>query len=675
MEIFFEPKIGTIVGPEREGIWSGTFWHEPESDERLSEKGRLYLVLTLGLPPDFSSPSQLTHSLWAEISKNYFENQGGVLTSLQKAITGALSGADKAISPYRGALAGREVHFGLSGAVLWGRVLYVAKVGEAQIRIARERKIRPLFPPQSVTPDNIFSKIPVQVASGYLERDDFVILESKSFQEAFSDDELSRILAKTQDPLGICEELMPQVHEMKNASYMAALLLKSGLAQVPSEEEIVAFATVSEDKVEIPQVEEEKSVKEDRVQKFIKRLDLAILKRTFAVAKLFVKKINPLPALFSAKSLYLRDARVLKERKRFLVVLLLLVLLLVFSSSVFWGVRQRGKTQERQEFTKLISEATAMYEEAKAVLELNRIRARELLSDAEDQLRKAEGLGIQKSKVKELGKKVSELELQALKITQIDSPSLFFDLSLIKKEARGDSLVFLPLSLLVLDRGQGAVYKVEENKSSREYAIQAASGSLLTAQENSAFLVKPDEGVFEVNLETGQSKKALEKDTVWGNLVDAASFAGNIYLLDPAKNQIWKYVGGAGGFSTGQKYLSQDQNIDLSGTSSFAIDGAIWILTADGKVIKTVQGKGDVLNIDGLDGPFSPASIIETNADSQFVYVLDRGGKRVVRFLKEGEYDSQYKGEFLKDAKDIAVDEAAGNLYVLLESKIFVIKL
>lgn len=675
MEIFFEPKIGTIAGPEREGVWSGTFWYEPEGKERLAEKGRLYLVLTLGLPPDFSSPSQLTHSLWSEISKNYFENQGGVLTSLQKAISDALSGADKAISPYRGALAGKEVHFGLSSAVLWGRVLYIAKVGEAQVRIARERKVRPLFSLQSVTSDNLFTKIPVQVASGYLERDDLVILESKSFQDAFSDDELTRILAKNEDPLGICEEIMPQVHEMENASSIAALLLKSGIAQVPSEEEVVAFATVSEGKIEVPKVEEEKPVKEHRVQKFTKRVDLSFFKRIFAVAKPIGKKINFLASLFRGRSLYLRDARVVKERKKFLVVSIFLILLLVFSSSVFWGVRQRGKTQERQEFTKFMDEATLKYEEAKAVLELNRIRARELLSDAQDKLKKAEGLGIQKSKVKELDKKVSELQLQALKITQIGEPQVFFDLSLIKKEAKGDSLVFLPPSLLVLDRGQGAVFKVEEDKSSREYALQFASGSLLTAQDNSAFLVKRDEGIFEVNLETSQSKKVLEKDPSWGNLVDLASFAGNIYLLDTAKNQIWKYVGGAGGFSTAQKYWSEDQNIDLSGASSFSIDGAIWIITSDGKVIKAVQGKGDFINIDGLDAPFSPASIVETAADSQFVYVLDRGGRRIVRFSKEGEYDSQYKGESLKDANDIAVDEKAGNLYILLESKIFAIKL
>lgn len=675
MEVLFEPKIGTIVGPEKEGVWSGTFWHEPESKDRISEKGRLYLILTLGLPADFSSPSQLTHSLWAEISKNYFEEESGVLTSLQKAIAEALSNADKAIAPYRGALAGRKVHFGLAAGVLWGRVLYVTQVGEAQIRIVRDRKIRSLFSPPNVSSDNLFSKIPLQVASGYLERDDFVIFESKFFQEAFSDDELSRILAKTQDPLGVCEELMPQVHERENASWMAALFLKTGLAQSPSTEEVVTFAQVSEDKIEISKSEEDKPEKKNRVQKFIEKLDLSLGRRIFTLIKSLAKRINILAAILRGRPLYLRDSRVMKERKKFFIVGLLLILMLVFASSVFFGVRQRGEMQERQEFAKLISEATSKYEEAKAVLELNRIRARELLSEARDALKKAKNLEIQKSKVKELEEKLIELERQALKITQIDNPAIFFELTLIKKEAKGESLVFLPPDLLVLDRGRGAVYKVGKDKSSREYAIAAASGSLLAAQGPSFFLAKPDEGIFEINLESAQTKKVLEKDPIWGNLVGIDTFAGNIYLLDSGKNQIWKYTGGAAGFSSGQKFLAEDQNIDLSQAISFSIDGTIWVITSDGKVIKALQGKADLINIDGLDAPFSPSSVIETKDDSQFVYVLDRQGQRVVRFSKEGEYDSQYKGEFLKDAVSIAIDEAEGSLYVLSESKIFVIKL
>lgn len=676
MDIIFEPRIGTVVGPERQGIWSGTFWHEPELADKLAEKGRLYVIVTLGLPADFSSPSQLAHSLWAEVSRGYFEGSGSVLSVLKKSIEDALYHADQAIAPYRGALTSESPHFGVAAAVLWGRVLYLAQTGDAQVRLWRRGKILPILQSQLVTGENLFGKLKIQTASGYLEENDLLILESRGFAEAFPDSDLGHLLSKNQEPGSICGELLPEVHQNEEKGpFIVALVLKSVLAEVPGSDEVVTFAQIPEGQPEISETEETRGAEDKRVQNFIKREESGSPKSTLLPAvSSIIKKATSLLALFAGKSLYLRDTRSSGGQRRKIVLALLALLVLTFLLSVGFGVYRQGRSKEKQEFAQALESAISRIDEAQAVLALNRVRSQELLSEAEESLNRARSLGFQKSKIKELEEKISQIRGQALHVVQVGNPQVFFDLSLIQKEAKGGALVASDQSLFIIDEGRGALYKVGFSKNSSEYPVEFAKGSFLSAGGGFAYLARFEDGVFEVNLGNSQKKKAIDKDQNWGSLVDASTFGGNIYLLDPQKSQIWKYVGGTSGFSTGKSYF-KDQPPDLSQAISFSIDGSVWILTSDGKVLKADEGRGNIIDVNGLDNQFSTSSIIETNENAKFVYVLDKGAGRIVRFSKEGIYDGQYKGEFLKDAKDLAVDEGLGNIYVLLGSKIFVIKL
>ena len=67
MEAAFEPEIGNIVGPQKEGSWSGIFWQEPQDKELKEARGRLFLVLVISLPLGFSPPAPLAHALWVHL--------------------------------------------------------------------------------------------------------------------------------------------------------------------------------------------------------------------------------------------------------------------------------------------------------------------------------------------------------------------------------------------------------------------------------------------------------------------------------------------------------------------------------------------------------------------------------------------------------------------------------
>ena len=155
-----------------------------------------------------------------------------------------------------------------------------------------------------------------------------------------------------------------------------------------------------------------------------------------------------------------------------------------------------------------------------------------------------------------------------------------------------------------------------------------------------------------------------------GDVVAIGSFAGNLYLLDKEKGTIYKYQG-----SQGEKrnYLASDVHPDFGNAASMAIDGAIWVLFSDGRVTKFIQGVPESLTLQGLDTPLSSPTVLYTDDESDQLYILDKGNKRVVVAKKDGTYSSQYVWEGIKDVTDIVASEKEKKIFLLSGSKIYVI--
>jgi len=247
-------------------------------------------------------------------------------------------------------------------------------------------------------------------------------------------------------------------------------------------------------------------------------------------------------------------------------------------------------------------------------------------------------------------------------------------LSLAKKGAKGEKIAFIGENILVLDPSFGSVYLLgKTDRSAKVFAGEFAKSKLLTASSDKAYFLS-DVGIFEFDSVTGQVKKILEKDSVWGKIADVFFYNGNLYLLDSQKNQIWKYPGGAGGFGSIMPYI-KEASTDLSKSTSLAVDGVIWVLTQDKGILKILPDTIESIDVNGLDKPFSYPSVLRTQSEYKNIYVLDKGNKRLVVLNKEGEYDSQYQADFLAGAQDFAVDEKTGDIFVLSSPKIYQIKI
>jgi len=164
--------------------------------------------------------------------------------------------------------------------------------------------------------------------------------------------------------------------------------------------------------------------------------------------------------------------------------------------------------------------------------------------------------------------------------------------------------------------------------------------------------------------------------TVGASVVDVGTYFDNIYFLVPSENQIRKSVPTEEGYSE-PGYWVTEENPSLADAVAMAIDGFIYVLKADGRVLKFEKGElVSDFSLKELDQPLKNPRAIFTTIDSEHLYLLDAGSRRIVITDKNGLYQSQYiYGEVPAGPTDLVVDEAAGVIYLSDGTNIFRIEM
>ena len=152
-----------------------------------------------------------------------------------------------------------------------------------------------------------------------------------------------------------------------------------------------------------------------------------------------------------------------------------------------------------------------------------------------------------------------------------------------------------------------------------------------------------------------------------GSVDAAATFAGNLYILDGASGQVWRYLPTDSGFDSERSLLVE---ADLEGTRELAVDGDVYLLTDDGRLRRFVDGLEQPFPMTGIDRALlGPVSLTSDGADG--LLVADRGNRRLVVFDAEGRFRRQLVSASLTDLRSAAVDAEAGRLYLLMDDSVF----
>jgi len=151
------------------------------------------------------------------------------------------------------------------------------------------------------------------------------------------------------------------------------------------------------------------------------------------------------------------------------------------------------------------------------------------------------------------------------------------------------------------------------------------------------------------------------------------SYGGRLYVLDSGQGQIWRYIPGERGYENPpQPYFPAA--VEMKGVRDMALDGYVYLLFSDGRILKFLRAKEQPFTVQGLEKPLSAPTTLFTLPEEDlekprhYLYVADPVNGRIVQLNKAGALVRQLvlagKGGF-GDIQDIFVDEGKGRLFVL----------
>jgi len=459
-----------------------------------------------------------------------------------------------------------------------------------------------------LTNDSVLENPEVISASGLLENHDTIVFQTQKFLDVVTEDALSSALNSHDSPSEIAETLTPRVHGQEAGDACAIIV-----SYVQEEEE------KQESEAPVPG--------QNKIVSLINKLKIIPRLLTSAMSFFPIRRKTEFSTTAETRS-----------KKLFLTIAAILVIVLV--ASIAFVVKKQNDQKTQALFGKTFESAKTKYDEGQSLLSLNKNLAREDLEEARKILNNAKPKFKKGSKeakqIEELFKKIEEQlsiasAVNTVEPKQVDAKESIMLSYRLKNDPKGDKGIFL-------------------------------------SQDESSIYVASNKEVSVIDKKTEKTKSLFKNDSNW-SLGGLGTYLTNVYVLDK-KNGIHKFVPTEKEYSK-TSYFAAGISPDLSNSSSITVDTSMWILMNDGVILKFTRGKPDSFTVNGLDEPLSKPSRIFTNTDTDNLYILDKGNSRIVVLNKNGDYQSQYKADILKDAIDFDVIEKGKKIFVLSKDKVY----
>ena len=373
-----------------------------------------------------------------------------------------------------------HVAISLTLAFFKDTMLYLFIQGAGRIVMKRGEKLGLLLEQQE------FAANELTTASGFLNNDDTIVLETKQFADDISAEQISEAL-RLSLPNDMAEALSLHMHERDDGGQAAI---------------IITYQGVTPTKI----LDEEEETIEDAYKENVQEPPPTATKKRFSLPKFSFPTFSRFPHLphFSLNH----------TKKLFLSIVVILLILLAVSIVLTKKKQETSRTSALFEAT--YTPALKSYDEAKGLESLNKtlshdnfLKAEKLLKDNHDKFPKDSK---EKTQIEELLQKV-ETELK----TASDAHAVA-----VKEVASSDNDLF-------------AIEKA--NPDGKAFTQDADNISFVT-----------DKAIVRVTKTTGKKKEIITNNNDWSQPVGLAPYQGNLYVLDQ-KNGVLKYVASSGNFS------------------------------------------------------------------------------------------------------------------------------
>jgi hypothetical protein len=196
----------------------------------------------------------------------------------------------------------------------------------------------------------------------------------------------------------------------------------------------------------------------------------------------------------------------------------------------------------------------------------------------------------------------------------------------------------------------------------------------------SLMLLDGNNRVFRYNQVDGSTLVSFGDPSPWQQATQLEVFSDRLYVADEPVNQIYRYAPG-----TYQEpptaWFQPTMQVRLQGIEAMRIDGDIWLLFNDGKVVRYHAGEQVPFSLDdSVALPADPVDLYISQAvNDPTLYLADAAEERILFFNKDtGDFGGQFQaaeGRPLRGLRSIFIDEVRGTLFILTNEALYVQRL
>jgi len=370
-----------------------------------------------------------------------------------------------------------------------------------------------------------------------------------------------------------------------------------------------------------------------------------------------VIKLNFLSKIFSKKSITIspKDINIDKKRKK-INLILISISFIALSVSIFVGYQKKQVNNRRQLFIQLETQTQTNLDNISKVKQLSLEDALTLAEQTKQLVDQMSALDVDPDKVNSFQSQIDSI-LSQTGSNQLSALDQFQNTSLITDSPSFSNMIFAQDKLYLLDVNKNRIDSVsvdtkanqsisQDNQISQTTKIISLSDNLYALQKDAIYLVKKSNWI-----------KALDLTDL--NIISVESWGSSIYLL--SASTIYKATLQGQTFSQPVVWLDSDQ-IMPQNVISLSIDGKIWVLSKQAKIVPYLRGVRDNFKLNQPPQTDTALNLIVAT-DLDIVAFLPNPNSLVV-YTKTGHIISKYNfGD--QNILSVALDESTQTIYAL----------
>jgi len=639
------------------------------------EEDELYVLVEPASPPAAEYCGQLVDALGSVFRQDILSTTGAMLRSLRAAHQQLHDWNQRTLREHR-------VAAGVSCLAVRGRNAFLAQVGPAVGYHVGDGRVRRLEPEADARePIGVSTTFEPQILRFQMSPGDLVLIASPRLDQLADEEMLRAILLRGGD------EALVELFRLARGQQEFSLVLLACVVE-PETEVLVAPAAPAPVghlqepepsttmQAPFPPAEPAEATPALQVEVQPEGMPVASLPATLGQPKVRLKGAE-------AEVRYRRTTGLPAAIPRIPPLLIAIVLALAAVGALAWYFVPPALEQSRGEkFNDAVNTARLALDTA--LVTQDPAQRREALTRADTALQEAENLRAGDPAVADLRSRVDAEVTRLDAVLELPALELVAELSeRVPGPISSRGLVIGGGGAYVLDREQQRVIAVALVGGNAEPFVLYEAGELIGtevtgppqhiawADDLNALLILDDGRRLLAVTPPGQpaSQLIVRDAQAWGSADGIAYQNGNLYVLDRAGDQIWRYPPSEGGFDSEREALLT--GIDLDQVVEMAIGDALYLVLTDNSALRVDVGSSQPLSQAGIDRRLvSPASVVFLPASNRLL-VADRGNARIVSLSPQGVFLQQWVSPTFTDLRAIAVDEPGALVYILVGGALY----